>query len=218
MAEFEIVANKEAEGCRIIPLPAVNLMLQPPSEREGAEFADWIWQRQQQQHQQAPSPANFGPRADVKGGKLPTDAEVERWMQQLRGPEALSLEDAYALLAAIEARDHRITSRLPTHPSASPLAPARLSYIVRRGCGVAEIDDDQGIHVTFQSVVNADVWWSNDGTSRGVVARPMSRSTPGRRGAQQAVHGYKGRAHQSLCPFLFRLTLRLLCRHVQLGF
>mmetsp|Transcript_13174 Transcript_13174/g.52785 ORF Transcript_13174/g.52785 Transcript_13174/m.52785 type:complete len:1019 (-) Transcript_13174:549-3605(-) len=54
-----------------------------------------------------------------------------------------------------------------------------------------------GIAVSFQSVVNSDVWWldPSDEAGEGVAARPMSRTAQRRGESRKTDHGYRGRMY-----------------------
>ena len=102
---------------------------------------------------------------------------------KLRGglAEPAPLADVFHALLALRAESPVALEGLPRRPSASPLAPARsLSYVVcRRLCRAGDVEDrataPSDISVTFQSILNSEIWWSPV-AGLGVVARPMGRS------------------------------------------
>lgn len=142
------------------------------------------------------------------------DASIEA----LAKSEPLDMERAFELLQCLRNNDGRILGRLPVRATASPLTPAQCtSYVVcRRLCDAnASAPDGESIAVSFQSILNSEVWWSPSDKYRneGVASRPMSRCTrPGARGTsksasdnssnegdsadgRQLSHGFRGRMY-----------------------
>lgn len=126
--------------------------------------------------------------------------------------EPLALPVVFELLLALRAEDPATLDALPRRASASPLAPgAALAYVVcRRLCRPCDVDaaaaagEGRGISVTFQSILNSEIWWAPAG-GLGVAARPMGRSArawveAGENGgtartSRSTPHGYRGRLY-----------------------
>lgn len=155
---------------------------------------------------------------------------IEEAIVGLTQSEPLELSLAFELLQSFRSNDPRALGRLPVRSTASPLTPsACMSYVVcKRLCDAsstvsAELaKGEDSIPVSFQSILNSDVWWSASEAypGEGVASRPMSRSTrcnpragrcsdtsssegdlgsdPGSSGGQKQAthsHGYRGRMY-----------------------
>jgi len=141
---------------------------------------------------------------------------LETTVEALSRSEPLEMERAFELLQSFRSNDGRVLGRLPVRATASPLVPsACTSYVVcKRLCDVSSsvaVEGVESIPVSFQSILNSDVWWSPHPrhANEGVASRPMSRSTRGGpRGkspdiasssssedAEPKSHGYRGRMY-----------------------
>lgn len=144
-----------------------------------------------------------------------SQAALDDAIQTLKAGEPLSLPQAFDLLQQAQLDDMRILSQIPVRATASPFIPSLGSaYIVcRRLCRddqtSASLDAQQqqeAISVTFQSVLNSEVWWSKDVPGLGVAARPMGRNirtwkkskdkdAKADAGIERETHGYRGRLY-----------------------
>ena len=147
----------------------------------------------------------------VRDLKEEEDVLLESGLLGLRKSEPLAPEVAFALLGALRfpsAGNEWLSSRLLARPTASPLTPeVAQSYVVcRRLCDASSaLPKGSEIPVSFQSVLNSEVWWSNE--NEGLASRPMSRiSRPSIRGASsnkssdseesaKSLHGFRGRIY-----------------------
>lgn len=136
----------------------------------------------------------------------------------LKHSAPITMEAAFEVLQAVRRKDAAVLSKLPMRSTASPLLPSLgMSYIVCRqrrhgaastmaNADVATTDhsdsssssshsSNEAIAVSFQSIVNSDIWWSPSGNGEGVASRPMSRTRrePGGKGKRD--HGYRGRMY-----------------------
>lgn len=114
---------------------------------------------------------------------------IEGALIALTRSEPLEMSQAFELLQCFRSNDRRALGRLPVRSTASPLTPSScMSYVVcKRLCDAsstmhAELaKGEDSIPVSFQSILNSDVWWSASDAfpGEGVASRPMSRSTRG---------------------------------------
>lgn len=124
---------------------------------------------------------------------------------------------AFELLQCFRHNDCRVLGKLPVRATASPLTPSCCtSYVVcKRLCDATSVDGGgaDAIAVSFQSILNSDVWWSPQKPNEGVASRPMSRTTRcaarttkvgcetsdssecGSDGGKPQSHGYRGRMY-----------------------
>jgi len=145
-------------------------------------------------------------------GTMMTGQELEAAMSTLKRGEMLSLPLAFDVLYQAQLGDMRIFTLLPVRSTASPFLPALGSaYAVNRKLGrddqppETEEGPPEAISVTFQSVLNSEVWWSHDVPGLGVAARPMGRNVrtfkkskadePAAARQQAESHGYRGRLY-----------------------
>ncbi|KAJ8598743.1 hypothetical protein CTAYLR_010089 [Chrysophaeum taylorii] len=136
-------------------------------------------------------------RTDTSAPESEEDETLMGALAGLKRSKPLKMCEAFALLRAVAQDDPRVG--LPVRSQASPLVPSRgMYYVVRRRGAQSEARpkniraSPDAVKVAFQSVLNAEAWWSGD---VGVVSRPMSR---GRRQAEDeagADHGYRGRMY-----------------------
>lgn len=144
-----------------------------------------------------------------------SQAALDDAIQTLKAGEPLSLPQAFDLLQQAQLGDMRIFGQIPVRATASPFIPSLGSaYIVcRRLCREdqtsASLDAQQqqeAISVTFQSVLNSEVWWSKDVPGLGIAARPMGRNirtwkkskdkdAKADTGIERETHGYRGRLY-----------------------
>ena len=136
------------------------------------------------------------------------------WRESLNliaGGRQVSLPRVYELMTLVASAEGppELLERLCVRPTASPfpaMAPgvddayyfvvggkrsaAERAAAKGGGGGGGGGDDVVMVSVSFQSVLNSEVWWATP--ARGVASRPMSRTSRGGRGD---VHGYKGRLY-----------------------
>lgn len=150
-----------------------------------------------------------------------SSAALDEAINTLKVGEPLSLPQAFDLLHQAQLGDMRIFGQMPVRATASPFIPSLGSaYIVsRRLCrddqSSSSVDPQhqaEAISVTFQSILNSEVWWSKDVLGFGVAARPMGRNVrtwkkpprdrPPEGGAasptepqRSETHGYRGRLY-----------------------
>lgn len=114
-----------------------------------------------------------------------SSAALDEAIKILKKGDPLSLPQAFDLLHQAQLGDMRIFGQMPVRATASPFIPSLGSaYIVsRRLCrddqsssGVDAQHQAEAISVTFQSILNSEVWWSRDVLGFGVAARPMGRN------------------------------------------
>lgn len=138
---------------------------------------------------------------------------LDESFELLNRSEPLELPRAFELLQSFRCNDSRALGRLAVRSTGSPLVPSKgTSYVVcRRLCDATSTisPDTEAIPVSFQSILNSDVWWSASRPGEGVASRPMSRGTraPAKSGRddvastssseerQSQTHGYRGRMY-----------------------
>lgn len=145
-----------------------------------------------------------------------TNDNLPSLVASLKISAPITMEAAFELLQAVRRKDALVLGMLPMRSTASPLLPSSgMSYIVcrrRQGAStmanadVATTDhsdssssssqcSNEAITVSFQSIVNSDIWWSPTGNGEGVASRPMSRTRREPRGERKRDHGYRGRMY-----------------------
>ena len=158
----------------------------------------------------------------VPSRQVYTTGLIEAGIAALGRSEPMDPAQAFALLQCLRFNDPRVMGKLAVRPTASPLIPeSAMSYVVcRRLCDArTKVESkEESIPVSFQSILNSEVWWGTDDkfTGEGVASRPMSRCTRSgmrsgsnrhsdsedssqdgqrQRKEQTAVHGFRGRMY-----------------------
>lgn len=140
---------------------------------------------------------------------------LEKVSRALKGSSPLSMEGAFELLQAVRRNDPAV-AWLPVRGTASPLLPLSCtSYVVRRGrppnnnnqpqhnehsssedsSSTSSHSAETSVTVSFQSIVNSEVWWCPASPGEGVASRPMSRTRRERGADKKSEHGYRGRMY-----------------------